>query len=52
MKTVLKSHTLAIGLAGLFAILFIVFGLVLSGALYLIIGRNASKALSEVSSGD
>lgn len=42
MKTLFKNHTLAISLAAIFAVLFIVFGLVLSGTLQLIIGRNKS----------
>lgn len=46
MKNVIKSHTLAIGLVALFALLFIVFGLILSGTLYLIIGRKAGKTLT------
>lgn len=46
MKTVIKSHTLAIGLTGTSAVLFIVFGLILSGTLYLIIGSKSGKPLN------
>lgn len=50
MKSVIKSHTVAIMSIAIFAILFIIFGLVLSGALYIIIGRKSVEKLSDTSS--
>lgn len=52
MKRVIKSHAWAIGSAAVFAMLIIAFGLVLSGTLYLIIGRTGrgtSEKLSDIS---
>lgn len=46
MKAVLKSHTVIIGSVGIFAILFILFGLILSGTLYFIIGRASRASLT------
>lgn len=48
MKAVIKSHTLAIGLVTSFAMLFIVFGLLLSGTLHIIIARRGGEKLSEI----
>jgi tetraspanin-11 len=50
MKTVIKSHTVAIMSVAIFAILFIIFGLVLSGTLYIIIGRKSAAKLSDTDS--
>ena len=46
MKAVIKGHTVAIGLVATFAMLFIVFGLILSGTLYFIIGRKSVEKLA------
>jgi len=44
MKTVIKSHAVAIGLASAFAVSVIILGLILSGSLYYIVSkRNARK---------
>ena len=50
MKTVIKSHTIAIMSIAIFAFLFITFGLILSGTLYILIGRKAAEKLSDTSS--
>lgn len=50
MKTVIKGHTGAIMSAAIFAVLFIVFGLLLSGTLYILIRRKSAEKLSETSS--
>lgn len=47
MKSAFKSHTITIGLIVGFALLFILFGLVLSGTLYWIIGNKTSQKLTE-----
>lgn len=47
MKTIIKSHTFTIGLIVTFAMLFILFGLILSGTLYWIIGKKNSQQLNE-----
>lgn len=53
MKTVIKSHMVTIGAIAGIAILIIIFGLILSGTLYLVIGRksNLNRELSVVSNG-
>lgn len=53
MKTVIKSHMLAVGLIAGSAMLIIIFGLTLSGTLYWVIGRKAGeKFQSEAINGD
>lgn len=47
MKAAIKSHTIAIYLVATFAVLFIVFGLLLSGTLYFLIGRKSDEKLSD-----
>lgn len=48
MKTLLNNHALTIGLAAIFSMLIIVFGLILSGSLFCMIGRR-SRILKETS---
>lgn len=43
IKTTFKNHSLAIGLSAILAVLFILFGLILSGTLFLIIRREQTQ---------
>lgn len=52
MKTVIKGHTVAIGLTAAFALVIIVFGLLLSGTLYFIIGNKTGEKLGPDSASD
>lgn len=48
MKAFIKSHSLIIGLVAIFGILFILFGLILSGTLFILISRKTPiKTLKE-----
>lgn len=52
IKVLFKNHTLAISISAIFAVIFILFGLILSGTLQLIIGRNkSSQKLAETIEG-
>lgn len=46
MKTFIVNHTLAIGFVGISAMLLIAFGLILSGSLYIIVGRRGTQSKS------